>query len=211
MKNGEKLRLVFGLVRRVSPGYVFLLLGSALTYSGQLLSGVVLLKYLVDELTGAQRPALLALWAAAIAGGNGLFFLLRAAFKRASDLRELDIRWQMERVFAQKVMSVGYGRLEDPHFLDLKERASFAMTNQSAVTNLVSSALEALKQLAAVLSLTAVMLRLSWVLVAILLAGVGATLLQGPERHAAQHEIPAAVLPDRDGHREVHGPAARGL
>ena len=176
MKNGEKLRLVFGLVRRVSPGYVFLLLGSALTYSGQLLSGVVLLKYLVDELTGAQRPALLALWAAAIAGGNGLFFLLRAAFKRASDLRELDIRWQMERVFAQKVMSVGYGRLEDPHFLDLKERASFAMTNQSAVTNLVSSALEALKQLAAVLSLTAVMLRLSWVLVAILLAGVGATL-----------------------------------
>ena len=106
MKNGEKLRLVFGLVRRVSPGYVFLLLGSALTYSGQLLSGVVLLKYLVDELTGAQRPALLALWAAAIAGGNGLFFLLRAAFKRASDLRELDIRWQMERVFAQKVMAI---------------------------------------------------------------------------------------------------------
>ena len=176
MKNGEKLKLVFGLVWRISPGYFFLLLGSALTYSGQILAGVVLLKYLVDELTGAQRPELLALWAAAIAGGNGLFFLLRATFKRFLDLREQDVRWQMERLFAQKVMSVGYGRLEDPRFLDLKERASFAMTNQSAVANLVSGALEALRQLATVLGLTAVMLRLSWVLVVILLAGVGATL-----------------------------------
>ena len=39
----------------------------------------------------------------------------------------------MERLLGEKVMSLPYARLEDPYYLDLKERASFAFENQEAM------------------------------------------------------------------------------
>ena len=176
MKNLQKLRLVFGLVWRVNPWYFFFLTASALAYSGQIVGSVVLLKYLIDELTGGRSPERLAFWALAIAGANGLCCLLQSVCRRFLSVQEQQIRWQMERVFAGKIMSVAYGKLEDPGFLDLKERASFAMTNQSAVENLVRSLVEVLRQLVTALGLVAVMLRLSWVLIVLLLGGVAALL-----------------------------------
>jgi len=176
MKNLQKLRLVFGLVWRVNPWYFFFLTASALAYSGQIVGSVVLLKYLIDELTGGRSPERLAFWALAIAGANGLCCLLQSVCRRFLSVQEQQIRWQMERVFAGKIMSVAYGKLEDPGFLDLKERASFAMTNQSAVENLVRSLVEVLRQLVTALGLVAVMLRLSWVLIVLVLGGVAALL-----------------------------------
>jgi len=176
MKNLQKLRLVFGLVWRVNPWYFFFLTASALAYSGQIVGSVVLLKYLIDELTGGRSPERLAFWALAIAGANGLCYLLQSVCRRFLSVQEQQIRWQMERVFAGKIMSVAYGKLEDPGFLDLKERASFAMTNQSAVENLVRSLVEVLRQLVTALGLVAVMLRLSWVLIVLVLGGVAALL-----------------------------------
>lgn len=55
-------------------------------------------------------------------------------------------------------MSVPYRFLEDPYYLDLRERARFAMQNQSSVSNLITSAANALTQLITLLTLTAVML-----------------------------------------------------
>ena len=46
----------------------------------------------------------------------------------------------MEHAFSEKVMSVDYKYLEDPKYLDIKERATFAVNNFGALDVLLNSA-----------------------------------------------------------------------
>lgn len=74
-------------------------------------------------------------------------------------------------------MSVEYKNLEDPHFLDLKERATFAMYNQGVVNSLVTNAVSFLNEIFTVAGLVAIMLSLSWILVVSLTATIGLSVL----------------------------------
>lgn len=196
MKNSKKAALVFRLVWGISPAYFFLLLFNSLSYSGQILANVVFPKYLIDELMGGQNPASLVLWVAVIAVSNLLFAFLTKTAKRLLDVREKEVLWQIERVFAEKIMSVEYRWLEDPHFLDLKERATFAMQNQGAVSTLIGNAVTFLNQLITVAGLVAIMMRLSWVLVAALLATVGILLAIQALFSKYQQQFFKDVLPE---------------
>lgn len=177
MKKTKELALVMRVVWKISPAYFFLLLFNSLAYTGQVLANVILPKYLIDELTGAQRPDRLLVWVALVVGANFLFTFLKRTAKRLINVKETSVLWEIERVFAQKIMSIDYRCLEDPYYLDLKERASFAMTNQSAISNLVSSALNFFNQLVTIIGLLSVMLTLSWILVCALLLMIGVILL----------------------------------
>lgn len=177
MKKSKVLRLVTATVWQVSPGYFFLLLFHSLSYTGQILANVIFPKFLIDELTGAQRPEELVLWVALVVGGNLFFTFLKRTAKRLSDVKEQTVLWEIERAFAEKIMSIEYRCLEDPYYLDLKERASFAMTNQSAVSNLVSNAVGVFNQLVTIIGLLSVMFTLSFVLVAALTVMIGLVLL----------------------------------
>ena len=53
-------------------------------------------------------------------------------------------------------MSVEY-YLEYPYYLDLKEQYSFAMQNQSAISNLIANTITLLNQIFAVIGLIAIM------------------------------------------------------
>ena len=177
MKKSKVLRLVTATVWQVSPGYFFLLLFHSLSYIGQILANVIFPKFLIDELTGAQRPEELVLWVALVVGGNLFFTFLKRTAKRLSDVKEQTVLWEIERAFAEKIMSIEYRCLEDPYYLDLKERASFAMTNQSAVSNLVSNAVGFFNQFVTIIGLLSVMFTLSFVLVAVLTVMIGLVLL----------------------------------
>ncbi len=196
MKNSKKAALVFRLVWGISPAYFFLLLFNSLSYSGQILANVVFPKYLIDELMGGQNPTSLVFWVAIIAASNLLFAFLTKTAKRLLDVREKEVLWQVERAFAKKIMSVEYRYLEDPHFLDLKERATFAMQNQGAVSNLIGSTVSFLNQLITVTGLVAIMMRLSWVLVAALLATVGILLAIQALFSRYQQQFFKDVLPE---------------
>ena len=165
MKNTKKIKMVMGLVWSISPAYFFLLIFNSLVFSGQILGNVILPKFLIDELTGGMRQDKLVFWVGAIVANNLIFIFLKKTSKRLLDVQEKAVYWQIERAFARKVMSVEYWNLEDPHYLDLKERASFAMQNQSAVSNLIFYTIEFLNHAITVIGLIAVMLQLSWVLV----------------------------------------------
>lgn len=168
---------MFGLVWRISPAYFFLLLFNSVAYSGQILGNVIFPKYLIDELTGNMTPERLIFWVAVITGSNLLFTFLKKTEKRLLDVKEKEVYWQIERAFAQKIMSVEYRHLEDPYYLDLKERASFAMQNRGAVSNLINNTITFFNQAFTVIGLVVIMLQLSWVLVVSLLVTVAIILL----------------------------------
>jgi ABC-type multidrug transport system fused ATPase/permease subunit len=172
MKNTKKIKMVMGLVWGISPVYFFLLIFNSLIFSGQILGNVIFPKFLIDELTGGMNRDRLIFWAGAIILNNFIFTLLKKISKRLLDVKEKEVYWQIERAFARKVMSVEYWNLEDPYYLDLKERASFAMHNQSAVSNLISNTIDFLNHTITVIGLVAVMLQLSWILVVTLLATI---------------------------------------
>lgn len=172
MKNTKKIKMVMGLVWGISPVYFFLLIFNSLIFSGQILGNVIFPKFLIDELTRGMNRDRLIFWAGAIILNNFIFTLLMKISKRLLDVKEKEVYWQIERAFARKVMSVEYWNLEDPYYLDLKERASFAMHNQSAVSNLISNTIDFLNHTITVIGLVAVMLQLSWILVVTLLATI---------------------------------------
>lgn len=165
MKNLDKIKHVMKLVWSISPAYFFLLIFNSLTFSGQILGNVILPKFLIDELMGSMDKDKLIFWVGSIVGCNLIFSFLKKTSKRLLDVKEKEIYWQIERAFAKKVMSVEYWHLEDPQYLDLKERASFAMQNQSAVSRLINDTINLLNHSITVIGLIVIMLQLSWILV----------------------------------------------
>ena len=195
MKQIEKIKLVFGLVWKISPSYFFLLFINSLGYSAQILFNVILPKYLIDGLMAKEPLQVLFKWVLLIAVSNVALAFLKKTTKRFLDVKEKDVYWQIERAFARKIMSVEYKHLEDPYYLDLKERASFAMMNQGAVSNLITNLLSFLNQLLTVTGLIAIMFRLSWILVVSLLVMVGIILFIYSAFSKYQQQFFASLLP----------------
>ena len=172
MSGLRRLKAVFRLVYKADRGYFLLLLLSALSHSGRALFNVAMPKLLIDALMGVPGAGDPASWAALIAAGNLLFTLLIRTAARVQDLKEQSLAMEIDRAFSEKLMGIPYWMLEDPHYLDLKERASFAMRNQGVVRQLVVQAVSSLNHLLTVAGLVALMLQLGLVLVLSLAATV---------------------------------------
>lgn len=174
MKTMTKLRLLISLAWRISPLYMVMMVTSTLLSSGQIFANVVLPKYLVDELVGAQDVRRLVLFAGLIIASNALFALLGNATKRYLDYKNTYMSEMMQQHMAQKIMHVEYAHLETPYYLDLKERATFAISNQSSLLGFITSASELLKNLVTALSLMTLLFTLSGWLVAVLVVLIAA-------------------------------------
>ena len=152
-------------------------------------------KFLIDELTGALRPEQLTFWVLMIAGSNLLFSFLKKTMKRLLDVKSEQVNWLIDKTFADKLMSIEYRHLEDPYYLDLKERAQFAARNQQAVKTVITLAVDMINQGVIIISLMAVMLSLSWILLAALLITIAAMLLVQAGFAKHQRELFAKILP----------------
>jgi len=160
----KKLRLIFSTVWKISPAYILLVIANALIGAAQILANVILPKFLIDELTGARQVDRLMLWGLAIVGSNLFFGLLGRWMKRNMTIQDSYMNQKINQALGLKIMHVDYSYLENPYYLDLKERAAFACTNQGAAYNLITGAAGILKALVTLGGLLAVMLTLGPVL-----------------------------------------------
>lgn len=177
MNNIKKLKMFFGLAWSISPSYILLLLFSTLVNSGQVLINVVLPKFLIDELMGNRDIKRLALFGMAIVVANVLFAFLANTMKRIMDVKNIYIKEKMSQAMATKIMNVEFSYLENPFYLDLKERAVFAANNQSAMENLINNIAGCLKNFITISGLLVVMFTLSWVLVVLMVVTVVLSLM----------------------------------
>ncbi|HOF99503.1 MAG TPA: ABC transporter ATP-binding protein [Clostridia bacterium] len=177
MKAARKLSMFLTLAWEVSPAYIFLLLGSSLLGGAQLMANVVLPKFLIDELTGAQDPNRLFFWTAVLVGANWAFSFAANALKRHLDYRKIYVSEMLRERMAEKIMRVSYACLEDPEKLDLKERAVFAVTTFSALESMVNILATLTRDIIVVAGLLALMAMLSPLLVLLLALCIGLGLL----------------------------------
>ncbi|MEG2088306.1 MAG: ABC transporter ATP-binding protein, partial [Angelakisella sp.] len=152
----------------VSPSYILLLLANALLGGGKIFCNVLLPKFLIDELTGGRRVEWLLLWGGSVVATNVLLAFFANLLRAKLETGRLRLTQGLQQALAHKVMNCKYELLEDPHYLDLKERANFACSNQDALTGMIREFSDLLKNLATMLGLAGVLLTLSVPLVLVL-------------------------------------------
>ena len=177
MNNFKKLKMFFSLAWKISPSYILLLLFSTFINSGQILLNVILPKFLIDELTGNKDLNNLVLFGTLIVFVNIIFTFFANTLKRYMDIKNIYMKDKMSEAMAEKIMNVEFSYLENPYYLDLKERAVFAINNQSAMENLISNVISTLKNFATISGLLVIMFTLSGVLVLLLVVTIGLSLL----------------------------------
>ncbi len=133
MNNFRKLKIFFSLSWKVSPSYIIFLIINTFVNSSKILINVILPKYLIDELTGNRDIETLILFGSLIVLSNLLFTFLANTLKRIMDVKNIHMDEMMSREMAKKIMNVEFSYLENPYYLDLKERAVFAANNQQAM------------------------------------------------------------------------------
>lgn len=195
MKRLRSFFLFIKIAFKISPSYFVLLILGGLLSSGQIVANVLLPKYLVDELVRLTNQKIIApgyafkfgdiftafsqvfLFGALIVLANLLFGFLDKTHKRLLDVKTSYVDKMFPGEMAKKIMAVNYQYLEDPYYLDLKERALFAQTNQSALRNLVNAFAMIIQETITIIALITIMLTLSVYLLIALLITIGLILL----------------------------------
>lgn len=195
MKQWLKIKTLIQIIYQISPAYIFLLIFGSLLGSIQTIINVVLPKFLLEELLGTQRITFLLWIGGGIVGANLLFHFIQKTTKRLLDVQNEDIRLKITEHMAKKIMDVEYRYLEDPYYLDLKERALFACNNQSALANMINHLSRFVANFFTITGLIIIMFSLHWILVAILLVGILATLIISSLFRQYQTKFFQGILP----------------
>lgn len=177
MNNYKTLKTFISVCIKISPSYIPLLLFRSLTETGQILINVILPKFLVDELVGGRDFNKLLLYGLLIVISNVIFLMINKTMKRILDVRNIYMKEKLNQSMADKIMRVEFACLEDPYYLDLKERAVFACRSMNALENLINSVTEVLKNGITIVGLLVVMFTLSPVFVLLLLLTIGMAIL----------------------------------
>lgn len=165
------------LAWKVSPMYILVIAGNSIVQGAELLLNVILPKFLIDELLGGKDVKRLVFFGACIVLNHVLMKLLANTLKCYLDGHRTEVSDRMEEEMGRKIMNLEYSYLEDPYYLDLKERAVFAINNQNAIQNLITEVSEVLSGIVTLVGLIAIMATLGPVLIIALAVGVGLMLL----------------------------------
>ena len=173
----KKLLSFCKLAWKVSPAYIILLISQSLAAAVKLWLNVILPKFLVDELVGARNGSVLLWLCGLIILNNVAMAWLEKLLKRFLEVKGDYVYYAMSKLMAEKIMKLEYSCLEDPYYLDLKEKATFAVSNQNSISRLIICLSEVAKYAAILIGLTAILATLGPVLLVVLAAGIAVMLL----------------------------------
>ena len=169
MRQFKILKMFFSMCFRISPAYVVLLIVNSLTETGQILINVVLPKYLIDELLGERNINKLIFYCLLIVLSNLFFAFLAKTMKRLLEIKNMYMKEMINETMAEKIMNVSFSHLEDPYYLDLKERAVFAANNIGCLEILIKCLSDTFKNIFTILGLISIMFTLSPMFVLLLI------------------------------------------
>ncbi len=173
----KKLIHFLKLAWSVSPSYLIMLVINAFCNAAKTLFNIVLPMYLIDELTGAQDIKWLVLYGGLIVLNNVGMTLITNTLQRFTKVKEEQVNAGMMKLMSEKIMNLEYSYLEDPYYLDLKERAVFAVQNQDTISNVIINLSELISRGATLVSLLAILASLGPVLIVVLVIGITLMLL----------------------------------
>ena len=154
----RKLFFLFKMFFKISPMYVIILFLASIFSSFQVFLNVILPKFLVDELLGKQDIQKIIIIASIIVLANVLFIFINKSFDRYNKVKSLYIENKLLAIMSKKIMSTKFQYLEDPYYLDLKEKAVFAWRNQNSLKRAINHSIEIFKAVITLSGLVAILL-----------------------------------------------------
>lgn len=195
LKQLKKMKSFLKLSWKASPSYIVLLFLNAILESARIVINIVLPKYLIDELLGNQDSQLLLILGSAIVLSNVIFKFIENLMKKQITMGRMKLEENMAQIMANKIMNVEFSYLENPYYLDLKERAVFAINNQSALENIINGVTDSIRDIIIIFSLIAILFSLSWILVVFLLLTIGLNLWAYSAFAKYQQEFFQSIIP----------------
>ncbi|HEY8395838.1 MAG TPA: ABC transporter ATP-binding protein [Bacilli bacterium] len=151
--------------------YFFAVLLHAVTNSGLTVYNAYVLSILIRYLEkGIYREALLA--GLFIVAANLIFSFLNKLNLRIMETTKLKMQESINRKVTTKLMQLPYQYLEDPYYLDLKERAKFAIENQDTINRFLTGVADGLQIIMTLIGLLTIILLFDWLLLGILIVAV---------------------------------------
>ena len=173
----KKLLHFVKLAWSVSPAHILLLFVQSLENAAKTLLNVILPMFLVNELTGDRILERLILFAGLIVLNNVGMTLLDNLLNRFCSVLQQKTSQGMLKLMSEKVMNLEYSYLENPTYLDLKERAVFTIQNQNAISNTINAIFQTLTQALTMTGMITILATLGPVLIIVLVVG-GMEILQ---------------------------------
>lgn len=191
----KKLLHFLKLAWSVSPSYLTLLVLNALTNAAKTVLNVVLPMYLIDELTTGRDIKQLVIYGGLVVFNNVGMTFLTNTFARFIKVKEKQTRIGMMKLMSDKIMNLEYSYLENPTYLDLKERAVFIINNQDAIANLIIALADLLSKGATLIGLIVILITLGPVLIVVLFIGISLMLLSYGGVSKYQTEVMQEMIP----------------
>ena len=151
--------------------YFFTALLQAATNAGQTIYNAYMVSLLIGSLEeGVYRKALL--MGLLIVLANLLFNFLNKLNFRLVETTRTKMTEAINRRVTYKLMKLPYQYLEDPYYLDLKERAKFAIENQDTVSRFLNGVAEGLQIVFTLIGLLTIILTFDVLLLVILITAI---------------------------------------
>ncbi|MCH3976745.1 MAG: ABC transporter ATP-binding protein/permease [Bacilli bacterium] len=152
------------------PPYFFLAFLTALFNAGLTVFNAYSLSLLIHYLETATYDYSIIVGGVIVAI-NFVFYFLNKLFARLNEVEEAKMLEAVDQKIAIKLMELPFNYLEDPYYLDLKERALFAVHNQGAIVFFLRSSVSMLQYIITIASLLGVMFTFDiWLFVIVFVA-----------------------------------------
>lgn len=191
----KKLIHFLKLAWSVSPSYILLLVASSVCTAAKTVLNTVLPMFLVNELIGAREVETLALYTGLIILNNVGMTFLGNTFDRFINVGEVKTSREMLKLMSEKIMNLEYSYLENPTYLDLKERAVFAIQNQNAIANMIRMVTDVFSKGLTLVGLLSILITLGPVLIVALVVGIVLMLLIYSRISKEQADLMQEIVP----------------
>lgn len=191
----KKLIHFLKLAWSVSPAYMLLLVAQSVCTAGKTILNTVLPMFLVNELIGARNVKMLAVYTGLIILNNVGMTFLSNTFDRFAEVGRVKTSQEMLKLMSEKIMNLEYSYLENPTYLDLKERAVFAIQNQNAISNMIYMVTDVFSKGLTLVGLLSILITLGPVLIVVLAVGIVLMLAIYSGMSKEQAELMQEVIP----------------
>lgn len=147
IKDFKIVLYVYRLAHRISKTYLPLVIGSSLVTAVMPFMNLIMLKLVMDELTGQKRIDQFILLVLVTMVGNFVLNVMQRSLQTWVTIKNEDLITGFDLMIGEKVISLDFEMIEDPEVLDLKERAVFPIHNQGVFQRVIEQAMTLLSQL----------------------------------------------------------------
>lgn len=172
MKRTKILSIFLSMLFKTSPSYLFIVLLQKVVESAKLLVNIILPKYLIDALLINSDVNLILFWGLMIVMSNVIFYALSLLFERYVGYKNTYVSESMVALISEKIMNVEYSYLEDPYYLDMRERAMQGILYQDSIQGMIRHLGNILQHGITLIGLVFIILTLSPIFILILLVFV---------------------------------------